>query len=59
MGMVGGRAVWAAQVVTFDMSGSGAVNGVGGGTCGEARELARWNDTAGPAGVGVPMDGLS
>ena len=25
-GMVGGRAVLAAQVVTFDMSGSGAVN---------------------------------
>ena len=29
IGMVGGRAVWAAQVVTFDMSGSGAVIGVG------------------------------
>jgi len=27
--MVGGRAVLAAQVVTFDMSGSGAVIGVG------------------------------
>ena len=30
IGMVGGRAVWAGQVVTFDMSGSGAVIGVGG-----------------------------
>ena len=30
IGMVGGRAVWAAQVVTFDMSGSGAVNRCGG-----------------------------
>ena len=29
IGMVGGRAVWAAQVVTFDMSGSGAVNRCG------------------------------
>jgi hypothetical protein len=29
MGMVGERAVWAARVVTFDMSGSGAVIGVG------------------------------
>ena len=28
-GMVGGRAVLAAQVVTFDMSGSGAVNRYG------------------------------
>jgi hypothetical protein len=27
--MVGERAVWAAQVVTFDMSGSGTVIGVG------------------------------
>ena len=30
IGMVGGRAVWAGRVVTFDMSGSGAVIGVGG-----------------------------
>ena len=30
IGLVGGRAVLAAQVVTFDMSGSGAVIGVGG-----------------------------
>ena len=30
IGMVGGRAVLAAQVVTFDMSGSGAVNRCGG-----------------------------
>ena len=30
IGMVGARAVLAAQVVTFDMSGSGAVIGVGG-----------------------------
>jgi hypothetical protein len=60
--------VWAARVVTFDMSGSGAVIGVGGrrgmGTDGEGgkregAELAQWNDTAGPAGVGVRMDGLS
>jgi hypothetical protein len=29
MGMVGGRAVWPARVVTFDRSGSGAVIGVG------------------------------
>jgi hypothetical protein len=29
-GMVGGRAVWAGQVVTFERSGSGAVIGVGG-----------------------------
>ena len=33
IGMVGGRAVWAGQVVTFDVSGSGAVIGVG-GRCG-------------------------
>jgi hypothetical protein len=30
VGVVGERAVWAGQVVTFDMSGSGAVIGVGG-----------------------------
>ena len=30
IGMVGERAVWAGQVVTFDMSGSGAVNWCGG-----------------------------
>lgn len=29
IGMVGERAVWAGQVVTFDMSGSGAVNRYG------------------------------
>ena len=29
IGMVGGRAVWAARVVTFDVSGSGAVNRCG------------------------------
>ena len=55
IGMVGGRAVLAAQVVTFDMSGSGAVIGVGAAlrTCTDVEgrklergELAQWNDTA-------------
>src|SRR6476646_6340872 len=44
IGMVGGRAVWAGQVVTFGMSGSGAVIGVGGRAAGRALMLraASW-----------------
>ena len=38
MGMVGGRAVWATRVVTFDVSGSGAVNRWG-PRCGRALML--------------------
>jgi hypothetical protein len=36
--LVGGRAVWAAQVVTVDRSGSGAVIGVGAAL----RDAASW-----------------
>ena len=67
MGMVGGRAVWAARVVTFDGSGSRAVNRCG-ARCGmctdveggklESGASAQWNDTAGAAGVGVRMEGV-
>ena len=39
IGMVGGRAVWAGQVVTFEVSGSGAVFGVGGRAAGRALML--------------------
>ena len=39
IGLVGERAVWAGQVVTFDMSGSGAVFGVGGRAAGRALML--------------------
>ena len=39
IGMVGGRAVLAAQVVTFDMSGSGAVNRCGADAAGRALML--------------------
>jgi hypothetical protein len=56
---VGGRAVWAGQVVTFDVSGSGAVNRCG-PRCGratdveggkyESREHGSGNNMAGPAG---------
>ena len=66
--MVGERAVWAAQVVTFDMSGSGGGETVWGrgGMCTdvagrklESGELAQWNDTAGAAGGGMRMEGVS
>jgi hypothetical protein len=57
IGIVRGRAVVAARVVTFDMSGSGAVIGVGGLAAGRA-ELAQCVNTAGPQGVGVRMEGL-
>ena len=66
--MVGERAVWAAQFVTFDMSGSVAVKRCGGrgGMCTdvagrklESGELAQWNDTAGAAGGGMRMEGVS
>ena len=39
IGMVSERAVWAGQVVTFGMSGSGAVIGVGGRAAGRALML--------------------
>lgn len=39
VGMVGERAVWAGQVVTFGMSGSGAVIGVGGRAAGRALDI--------------------
>jgi hypothetical protein len=64
--MVRGRAVLAAQVVTFDMSRSGAVMGVWGraaectdgeGRKLESRELAEWNDMAGPQ-VGADGSGV-
>ena len=59
MGMVGGRAVVAARVVTFDMSGSGAVIGVGGRAAGRA-ELAQCESTGrSRRGWVVRMEGLS
>ena len=39
IGIVRGRAVWAAQVVTFDMSGSGAVNRCGEPRCGMCADV--------------------
>jgi hypothetical protein len=58
----------AAQVVTFDMSGLGAVNRYGAeprtrteveGRKLECGKLAQFQNMAGAAGVGVRMEGLS
>ncbi len=60
---------WGAQVVTFDMSGSGAVNGVGVPRCGRALMLRAASSSVAssrsartrpvPQGSGMPMEWVS